>query len=52
MKHIFLDTNIIIDLISNREPFGKSAIQIFQGAESKNINCMLLAIQLQQHIIY
>jgi len=33
MKHIFLDTNIIIDLISNREPFGKSAIQIFQGAE-------------------
>ena len=35
MKHIFLDTNIIIDLIYNREPFGKSAIQIFQGAESK-----------------
>jgi predicted nucleic acid-binding protein len=37
MKKVFLDTNIIIDLIADRKPFSKYAIQIFQKAELKEI---------------
>jgi len=33
MKKIFLDTNILIDLIADRKPFSKYAIQIFDAAE-------------------
>ena len=33
MRRIFLDTNIIVDLISDRKPFSKYAIEIFQKAE-------------------
>jgi predicted nucleic acid-binding protein len=35
MKKIFLDTNILVDLIADRKPFSKFAIEIFQSAESK-----------------
>jgi predicted nucleic acid-binding protein len=34
---IFLDTNIIVDLLSDRQPFSKYAIQIFQKAENNEI---------------
>jgi predicted nucleic acid-binding protein len=37
MKRVFLDTNIIVDLIADRRPFSKYAIQIFQKAESKEL---------------
>jgi len=37
MKHVFVDTNIIIDLITNREPFGKFAVIIFEKAEEKKV---------------
>lgn len=37
MKKIFLDTNIIVDLIADRKPFSKYAIQLFQKAELKEI---------------
>ena len=33
MIRVFLDTNIIVDLISDRKPFSKYAIEIFQKAE-------------------
>lgn len=33
MKRVFLDTNILIDLIADRKPFSKYAIEIFQKAE-------------------
>ena len=33
MTRVFLDTNVIIDLISDRKPFSKFAIEIFQKAE-------------------
>jgi predicted nucleic acid-binding protein len=35
MKKIFLDTNIIVDLLADRQPFSKYAIQIFQKAQAK-----------------
>ena len=37
MTKLFLDTNIIVDLIADRKPFSKYAIQIFQKAELKEI---------------
>ncbi len=33
MRKVFLDTNIIVDLIADRQPFSKYAIEIFQKAE-------------------
>ncbi|WP_304066392.1 type II toxin-antitoxin system VapC family toxin [Pedobacter glucosidilyticus] len=37
MKKVFLDTNIIVDLIADRRPFSKYAIEIFSNAEAKKI---------------
>jgi predicted nucleic acid-binding protein len=37
MKNIFVDTNIIIDLLANRFPHSKYAIEIFASAELSNI---------------
>lgn len=37
MKKIFVDTNILVDLIADRRPFSKFAIQIFFKAEDKKI---------------
>jgi len=37
MKKVFLDTNIIVDLIADRKPFSKYAIEIFQLAEENKL---------------
>ncbi len=37
MKKIFIDTNILVDLLADRKPFSKYAIEIFNKAESKQI---------------
>ena len=37
MKKVFLDTNILIDLLADRQPFSKFAIEIFDLAEKKKI---------------
>lgn len=37
MKRIFVDTNIIVDLIADRKPFSKYAIELFSKAEEKQI---------------
>jgi predicted nucleic acid-binding protein len=37
MRKVFLDTNILVDLIADRKPFSKYAIEIFDAAESKTI---------------
>lgn len=37
MKKIFVDTNIFIDLIADRRPFSKFAIEIFSKAEHKKL---------------
>lgn len=37
MKKVFLDTNIIVDLIADRKPFSRYAIEIFNKAEEKKI---------------
>jgi predicted nucleic acid-binding protein len=37
MKKIFVDTNIIIDLLADRKPYSKFAVAIFSKAEKKKI---------------
>ena len=37
MKRIFVDTNVIVDLIADRKPFSKFAVEIFKKAEEKKI---------------
>ncbi len=37
MKKVFVDTNILVDLIADRRPFSKFAIAIFSKAEEKKI---------------
>lgn len=33
MKHYFVDTNILVDLVADRRPYSKHAVQLFQQAE-------------------
>jgi len=37
MKKLFIDTNILVDLIADRKPFSTFAIQIFSKAEEKKL---------------
>ena len=37
MKRIFIDTNILVDLIADRRPFSKFAITLFMNAEHGKI---------------
>ena len=37
MKKVFLDTNILVDLIADRKPYSKFAIGIFNKAEEKKL---------------
>lgn len=37
MKNVFIDTNILIDLLADRPPFSKFAIEIFDLAEKKEV---------------
>lgn len=37
MQKAFIDTNILIDLLADRRPFSKFAIQIFDLAEKKQV---------------
>jgi predicted nucleic acid-binding protein len=37
MKKVFVDTNILVDLIADRKPFSKFAVQIFSRAEKRKL---------------
>ena len=37
MKKVFIDTNVLIDLLADRKPFSKFAIEIFAKAERKKV---------------
>ncbi len=38
IKQVFVDTNILIDLLANRPPFSKFAIALFDLAERNKVN--------------
>jgi predicted nucleic acid-binding protein len=44
MQELFLDTNIVIDYLINREPFSKSALLLFSLAENGEISLNISAI--------
>ncbi|MFM9055331.1 MAG: type II toxin-antitoxin system VapC family toxin [Bacteroidota bacterium] len=37
MKRVFIDTNVLIDLLADRKPFSKQAVEIFSRAEGGKI---------------
>lgn len=37
MKNVFVDTNILVDLLADRVPFNKFAIELFDMAEKKKV---------------
>jgi len=44
MQEIFLDTNIVIDYLINREPFSQSALRLFSLAENNKIRLNISVI--------
>lgn len=44
MKRIFIDTNVIIDFLANREPFSEYAAILFQLAKENKIKIYVSAI--------
>ncbi len=46
MKKLFINTNIVIDLLSRREPFYKEAAQLFSLADKKKIELSISALTI------
>ncbi len=46
MKHFFLDTNILIDLLADRKPFSESAAMLFEWAAQNEIKLHISAISI------
>ena len=44
MKNIFLDTNIIIDVLADRKPFSETAAKLFDLSERGKINLFISAL--------
>lgn len=44
MKKLFIDTNIILDLLAKREPFYQSAARLFSLADKKEIQLFVSAL--------
>ena len=46
MKEVFIDTNIVIDLLAKREPFFQEAAELFSLADKHEINLSLSALTI------
>ena len=44
MKSVFLDTNVIIDVLADREPFSNAGAKLFDLAENGKINLFISAL--------
>lgn len=44
MKHIFLDTNVIIDVLANREPFSTVASKLLDCGDKGKLNIYISAL--------
>jgi predicted nucleic acid-binding protein len=44
MKQFFIDTNILIDFIADRKPFGENAAKLFQFADENKIILHIAAL--------
>ncbi len=46
MKRIFVDTNIVIDLLSRREPFFEEAAELFSLADKKQVELSVSSLTI------
>lgn len=46
MKRIFIDTNIVIDLLARREPFFEEAAELFSLADQKHIKLCISSLTI------
>lgn len=46
MKRLFIDTNIVIDLLSRREPFYDEAATLFSLADKKQIELTVSSLTM------
>lgn len=44
MKKVFIDTNIIVDLLAKREPFYEEAAMLFTLADKQQVNLSVSAL--------
>lgn len=44
MKHLFLDTNIVLDVLANRKPFSDSASELFEKAQSGKVKLYISSL--------
>lgn len=44
MKHFFLDTNILLDFLTDRKPFSEQAATLFQKSKEKQVKLYVAAI--------
>jgi len=44
MKHVFMDTNIVIDFLANRQPFAMDAAKIFDLAVNGKVRIFIAAV--------
>lgn len=44
MKHVFLDTNVLIDFLANRAPFSLDAAQLFNYSFKKKVTIYVAAV--------
>lgn len=44
MKHIFLDTNVLIDFLADRKPFSLEAAKLFNYSFKKKVNIYVAAV--------
>jgi predicted nucleic acid-binding protein len=44
MKNLFLDTNVVIDYLANRQPFSLDAAKLFQLAEEGKVKLYISAL--------
>ena len=50
MEKLFLDTNIVLDLIGNREPFVKEAAFLFQLGRNKAVSYTHLTLPTNSRV--
>jgi len=46
VKHVFIDTDILIDFLTQREPFGKSATKLFNRVAKGNLIVSVSSLSL------
>lgn len=51
MKNLFVDTNVIIDVLADRKPYSDASSKLFDAAEKGRINIFISALSYS-HVYY